>query len=127
MPRTLRKKNQGLIEALNDHKTEAQSAQKKVKEQETCFTAVTAAHESLQLETAKLGSENDDLKQINKGFMLEAFSAPQETGGRMLDEVFSYLLSGMLGITVKVDQSLHSRLARKVSELCSQGKTLAQN
>lgn len=40
-------KNDSSTEALNEHRTEAQSAQKTLKAEETWVTAITAAHESL--------------------------------------------------------------------------------
>lgn len=59
---TLHKKNHTFAIALNKQKIKGNSAQKKLKEQATCVTAVAGAYKSVQLETKWLGSKNDGLK-----------------------------------------------------------------
>lgn len=105
--------------ALSEHKNEAQSAQKKVEEHETCATAVAVAKQSLQRESVRLKSEEDGLKQLNEELMQKAVSTPQKRDGEKLDKIFSVLVSGMLGLVIGNDQSMHSQLSKKVNELCS--------
>lgn len=53
--------------------------------------------------------------------------APQKSGRRKLDKIFSHLPPSMLGTAMKGDQSVHPWWARVVSELCSQAITLGRN
>lgn len=70
--------------ALTDHPVEAQTAQKKVKEQEACVTAGTAPFESFQCENAKPRSENSGLKNLNEELMQKAIFALQYRGAKKI-------------------------------------------
>lgn len=75
----------------------------KVKKQGTCVKALAAAYESVQREGAKLKSEHDDLKQFNNEHMQKALSASEERSRKKRQKILPPLLSGMLGIDVKLD------------------------
>lgn len=71
----MQKEKDALTNALNEHKVEAQSAQKELKEEEICVSAVAAAYAQLQSENAELRFETDGLKQLNIELMQKALSA----------------------------------------------------
>lgn len=90
------------------------------RKQESTEPAATAAYESFENKNTKLKYKKDVLEQLNVELVQKALSASQKRSGKILDNIFSSLPSGMLGIAIKVDQSLQSWLCREVREFCAQ-------
>lgn len=79
---------------------------------------------ALERQVLDVKAEKVVLKELNQEFMQRALVALHKDTGKMLDCLSAALPTGMLGISVKIDQHLVSRLLRVVIQLCSDGETL---
>lgn len=105
------KEKADLKEALNSHKPALVNSKNALEEESRTCRAIVSALQALQELVQHLKAENAFLKECNHELMPKNLPVPHNVYGKILDQLFASIPTGLLGISLKIDQRLASLLA----------------